>query len=184
MKSKVIALSAISASFIAIILFVGAIVDLIDILMITAASVFVTLPLYYKSYKGSVLCYLVGGTIGALLALGVGKLVVSIVIPSYFLFFGIYPITLRYMIKKNIKKAVRFVIGAVWCVGIVFGMYFYYINIIGLIENLPEIIEKNIYLVLVVFGLIFYFVYERFLFVSSKLTDNIIKRILKDNDNG
>lgn len=183
MKSKVVALSAISAAFVAVFLTVGALVDFIDVIMITAASVFVTLPLYYKSYKGSILCYLAGGVIGALFALGLGKLVSSVVIPSYFAFFGIYPIILKRFKEKNVNKAVYYIVGLLWCVAAIYGMYFYYVNIIGVIDNLPTIISDNIYWFVALFGVIFFFVYERFLTVSSRLADSVIKRILKDKGN-
>lgn len=183
MKSKVVALSAISAAFVAVLLTVGALVDFIDVFMITAASVFVTLPLYYKSYKGSILCYLAGGMIGALSALGLGKLISSVVIPSYFIFFGIYPIILKILKEKKVHKAIYFLIGLLWCVATIYGMYFYYVKIIGIMDNLPQVIADNIYWFIALAGVIFFFVYERFLTVSSMLSDKVIKRILKDKNN-
>lgn len=176
MKSKVVALSAVSASFVAVFLSVGALIDFIDVIMITAASVFVTLPLYYKSYKGSVLCYLAGGMIGALFALGFGK-ITSVVFPSYFLFFGIYPIVLRAMKDKKFNKIATYLIGLVWCVAAVYGMYFYYTAVGGLIEKLPEVVSNNLYLFIALFGVVFYVIYERFLRVSARLSDVVVKRI-------
>ena len=57
MKSKIISLSAISASFIAIALIIGAYIEITDLFMVVISSVFVLLPLYLKSYKGSFLLW-------------------------------------------------------------------------------------------------------------------------------
>ena len=86
MKSKTIALSAISAGFVAIILTVGAYVEFTDVFMLAVSSIFVLLPLYFNSYKGSILAFIVGGVIAFLVS---GFNILSIVFPSYFGFFGI-----------------------------------------------------------------------------------------------
>ena len=88
MKSKIISLSAISACFIAASLVVGTYFEILDFFMLVTASVFVLLPLYLKSYKGSFLAYLVGGVVAILC----GGFNFTLIYPAYFLFFGVYPI--------------------------------------------------------------------------------------------
>ena len=51
MKSRLLAISAISAALVAISLTVGAYVDMADIFSLVIASAFVLLPLYYDSFK-------------------------------------------------------------------------------------------------------------------------------------
>ena len=97
MKSKVVSLSAISASFIAVALAVGTYFEIADLFMLVTASVFVLLPLYLKSYKGSFLAFLAGGVI-ALLISGFNF---SLIYPAYFGFFGIYPLVKMKMIEKR-----------------------------------------------------------------------------------
>ena len=87
MKSKVLALSAVSASFIAVFLTLGAYIELVDLVAVVVASIFVLLPLYMKSYKGSLLAYLAGGLLAFLIS---GFNILSLVFPAYFAFFGIF----------------------------------------------------------------------------------------------
>ena len=107
MKSKVIALSAISAGFIAISLTAGAYIDLIDLITVIAASIFVILPLYYNSYAG---CFMANAAGGILAFLFSGFNIFSVVFPAYFAFFGIYPI-IKAITYGKIKNAVFCVLG-------------------------------------------------------------------------
>ena len=100
MKSKIISLSAISAGFVAISLIIGAYIEITDLFMVVVASVFVLLPLYLKSYKGSFLAFLAGGVI-AVLCSGFN---LALIFPAYFAFFGIYPIVKNYLEEKRDLK--------------------------------------------------------------------------------
>ena len=84
MNSKIVSISAISAGLIAIALLVGAYFEFADLFAVVIASVFVLMPLYLKSYKGSVLAGLAGGVI-AFLCSGLNFL--SLVFPTYITFF-------------------------------------------------------------------------------------------------
>ena len=99
MKSRVIALSAISAAFVALFLTLGAYVEFIDIITVIIASVFIVLPLYEKSYLGSVLAYFAGGVIAFLFS---GANIFTLVFPAYFLYFGLIPI-FNHLVKKKIS---------------------------------------------------------------------------------
>ena len=111
MKSKIISLSAVSAAFTAIALTVGAYFEFADVFALVISSVFVILPIYLKSYKGSLLAYLAGGIIAFLCS---GFNILSLVFPAYFLFFGIYPIIKTKLIETNFNKYVGFVFGLIW----------------------------------------------------------------------
>ena len=172
MKSKVIALSAVSAGFTAICLIVGAYLDFADLIALVLASAFVILPLYYGSYKGAALAFLAGGTIALLIALP--KISLTIVFPAYAAFFGLYPIIRHFAAEKQVKKTIIYIVGAVWCVAAVYGMYFYY--------TLPawaEWIRGGILYILPVIGLIFYFIYDRYVVVTKTFLDGVLKRIIK-----
>ncbi len=176
MKSKVISLSAISAGFIAIALIIGAYIEIADLFMVVIASVFVLLPLYLKSYKGSFLAFLAGGVI-ALLCSGFNF---ALIFPAYFTFFGIYPIVKHKMLEKNVKTSVSLIVGLVWFVLVAYGCYFYYTIILnGVFEGLPAIIEKYIIYGVALIAIIFFFIYDRFLFVVKFFVDKYLKRIIK-----
>ncbi|MBQ8426349.1 MAG: hypothetical protein IJX16_01145, partial [Clostridia bacterium] len=113
MKSKVIALSAISSAIIAVLLTLGAYIELLDLFALVIASIFVILPLYYKSYLGSLLCYLSGGVLAFLCS---GFNILSIVFPAYFCFVGLYPIIKCKMMDKSSNRILGLIIGAIWCV--------------------------------------------------------------------
>lgn len=180
MKSKVLAISAISAAFVAIALTVGAYIDMADLFALVVASAFVILPLYYDSYKGCFLSFAAGGTLAFLFSLARFN---SIVFPSYFLFFGIYPVISNIARKKNFNKAVWKVIGVVWCVLFFYGAYFYYTGLLNLsLGDFPEWLSwlgDNILYFLAVFAVAFYFVYDRYVFVVKRFIDGYLGRIIK-----
>ncbi len=177
MRSKIIAISAISASFVAVFLTLGAYIELIDLAAVIAASVFVLLPLYLHSYKGSVLAYLAGGALAFLIS---GFNIISLVFPAYFGFFGIYPIVRTKLSEKNLKKWIFYLIGVIWCVAVCYGLYFYYTAFMGVeLNDLPQFIVPYILPLVGVVGVVLYFVYDRFTFVAKFALDKYLSKIIK-----
>ncbi len=182
MKSKVIALSAVSASFTAICLIVGAYLDFADLVALVLASAFVVLPLYYDSFKGAALAFLAGGAVALLIALP--KIALTIVFSAYAAFFGLYPIIRHFAAKKQVKRAIIYVVGAIWCIAAVYGMYFYYSLVLGVnfFDSLPswaEWLRDGILYILPVAGLAFFFIYDRYVVVTKVFLDRTLKRIIK-----
>lgn len=177
MKSKVVALSAVSAAFIAIALTVGAYFEFSDLFALIVSSVFVILPLYLKSYKGSLLAYVVGGAIAFLCS---GFNIISLVFPAYFAFFGLYPIIRIRLSEKKFNKYAGFVFGLIWCALTAFGSYFYYTEFIGdILLGLPEwVADYALYLVGIA-SIIFYFIYDRFVIVVKVTADRYLAKIIK-----
>lgn len=177
MKSKVLAISAISASFIAIILTMGAYIELIDLVAIVLSSVFVMLPLYYKSYLGGWLSCLAGGLIAFMCS---GFNIMSLVFPAYFGFFGVYPLVKAKLVEKNINKWISLFVGLIWCVVAIFGIYFYYTIVMGeVFDGLPQWVTDYILIIVGVVAVAFYFVYDRFLFVARMMIDRYVGKIIK-----
>ncbi len=177
MKSKVIAISAIASSFIAIFLTLGAYIELIDVFVIIISSCFLVLPIYLKSYKGAFLSYLCGGVLGIIFA---QFNVLNIVFFSYFLFFGIFPIILEICLNKKISKLFTFFIGLIWFIVFSFSLYFFYTSVLNLkIEDMPLFIEENIYLFILIFSFVFYCIYQRFLICYSLYIKRLLKRVIK-----
>ncbi len=176
MKSKVISLSAISAGFIAIALIIGAYFEITDLFMVVVASVFILLPLYFKSYKGSFLAFLAGGVI-ALLCTGFN---LALIFPAYFTFFGIYPILKNKLMEKNVKIAISTLIGLIWFILVAYGCYFYYTLILnGIFEGLPVWLEKYIVYGIGLVAIIFFFIYDRFIFVVKFFVDRYLRKVIK-----
>lgn len=177
MKSKVLSLSAISAAFIALTLTVGAYLEIADLFAIVISSVFVLLPLYLSSYLGSTLAYLAGGVIAFLFS---GFNIMSIVFPSYFAFFGLYPIVRAKMTDKKTNKYLSLIIGLIWCVAAAYGIYFYYTAVIGgLFDGLPQWIMDYAIVFVGVVAVIFYFIYDRFITVIRTFIDRYLGKIVK-----
>ena len=154
MKSKVISLSAISAAFVAIALIIGGFFEITDLFMLILASVFVMLPLYLNSFKGSFL--------------------------AYFGFFGIYPIVKCKMLQKNFNKAWGIVIGLIWLIAVSYGCYFYYTLILGgVFTGLPEWIYDYIIYGIGLIAIVLFFVFDRFVVVMRLLLDKYLNRIIK-----
>lgn len=177
MKSKVIALSSISSAIITILLTIGAYVELVDLLALVIASIFVILPLYYKSYLGSVLCFLSGGILAFLCS---GFNILSIVFPAYFGFMGVYPIVKIKMLEKNFNRLLTIVISMLWCVAMFYATYYYYLFVIGgVFDGLPNFFEKYLVYLVGVVGVVFYFVYDRFILVMRFMIDKYLYKIIK-----
>ena len=178
MKSKIISLSAISASFIAIALIIGTYFEILDFFMLVIASVFVLLPLYLNSYKGSFLAYLVGGVIAILC----GGFNFTLIYPAYFLFFGIYPVVKNKFMKNNLNKYLKLVIGLVWFILVAYVCYFYYILVLDLkivIDGAPKWLDDFIIYGVGLVAIVFFFIYDRFILVIKFTMDKYLNRIIK-----
>lgn len=178
MKSRVLALSAITAGVIAICLILGSFLSVMDITLTVLTSIVIMLPLYLKSYLGAFLSYLAGGLIALIFT--AQFLGVSFVLPSYALFFGIYPIVKTLLQQKNVNKVLTFIIGAIWCVLFFYGLYFYYTLIMGLsFTGIPQFIINNVLFFIAPFGLVFYIIYDKFVAVGKLFLDKYLPKIIK-----
>lgn len=177
MKSKIIAISSISAGIIAIILTFGAYFEIADLFCVALASVVTIFPLYYKTYLGCFIAYLVGGIV-AFFASGLN--ILSLVFITYFLFGGIYPLVSIIFRDKKINKYVILIFGAIWCILIFYLSYFYYISVMnGIVDDLPSWILDGIYYFIGILGLIFYFVFDRFIYFGKIFIIKNLKRVLR-----
>jgi hypothetical protein len=177
MNSKVVSISSISAGLIAIALLVGAYFEFADLFAVVIASVFVLMPLYLKSYKGSVLAGLAGGVI-AFLCSGLNFL--SLVFPTFISFFCFYPIVKCKMVEKSVKKIYNYIFGLVWFLIVAYGAYFYYTLVMhGVFEGLPNWISDYILYFIGALSIVFYFIYDRFIFVVKLFLDKYLSKIIK-----
>lgn len=177
MKTRVIAISSISAAFIAIFLTIGAYIQVVDVVSVVLSSLFVMLPLYYKSYLGSVLSAISGCVIAFLCS---GFNIFSVVFPSFLLFFGIYPIVKCKTDEKQGRNII-YTLYLVWCVAICYGIYYFWLYIANNpFENLPVWLSNNIILFVGLFGVLIFFLYDRFIFFGKRFLDKNLGRILKD----
>lgn len=176
MKSKVIALSAISASFITLFLSVGAYIEVVDLIAVVVASAFIILPLCKKWYLGSFLAYLAGGILAFLIS---GLNYLSLVFPAYFLFFGIFPIIKKLMEEKSVKVWVFYLVSIIWSVLISIGLYFYYTLLMGMQVNFPiEWLNNYILPIVILIGVVVFFLYSHFLSVALKLSEKYIDKFI------
>lgn len=182
MKSKTIAISAISSALIAIALTVGVFFEVADLFALAVSSAFVVIPLYKNSYLGCFLSYLIGGVIA--LILSGFNIFYSVVFPAYFLFFGIYPILRNMMQDKKFNRIVTIIIGLLWCIIAVVCMFYYYTLVMGLNLDaipsfIPQFIKDNIIILIILFAVIFYFIFDRYVLVMRVFFDRYITRISK-----
>lgn len=177
MKTKILSLSAISAAFIAIILTLGAYIEIFDLISVVFASVFVLLPLYYGSYKGSALASLSGVVIAFLCG---GLNILSLVFPTYLMFFGFYPIVRSKLTDKNLKKVYVYLIGLIWCLITCYATYFYYTLIMqGVFDGLPQWATDYALIIVGLIGVIFYFVFDRYVVAIRRVVNAYLYRIIK-----
>ena len=177
MKSKIISISAISEGFIAILLTIGSYFEITDLITTVVASCLVLLPLYYNSYKGMILTYLVGGVIAFMFS---GFNLYTLVFPAYFLFGGIYPIISTYLRERKNKNILVYVVGAIYTALIFVGLYYYYVFFMKVpVSDLPKFIQDNIIMVMALLGVVFYFVFDRFIVLVRKLLNYYLGKIIK-----
>lgn len=177
MKSKLLAISAIGAGFTALALTLGTYFNVAEFIALVLSSVFVILPLYYNSYKACFLTYFAGGVLGVILG---AFNVVNIVIPSYFIFFGLYPIIRLVMIEKKVNKTLQIVVGIVWSIAYFYGLFFYGTLILNLtMENMPAFFIKYIYYLIPIFAVLFYFIFDRYIVKVKILIDKYLNVIIK-----
>lgn len=177
MKSKLLSISAVSAGFVAVFLLIGAYFEIADLFTSVISSVFVTLPLYYKSYKASFLAFLAGGVIAFMCS---GFNLISLVFPAYFSFFGVYPIVKCILDKKGFNKYAGFILGLVWFVLIAFGLYYYYTLFMGaVLDGIPLWILEYIEIFIAIIAIIFFVIYNKFLTVTRRVSDYYLNKIIK-----
>ena len=180
MKSKLITVSAISSALVALSLTIGAYFEVADLVSLVLASAFVTLPLYFNSKKASFLTFLVGGVIAVILS-GF-NFAYSLVFPSYFVYFGLFPIIFNMLDEKNVDKRIKAVLGIIWTVAVFYGMYFYYTLVMGLdLSSMPSwmhnwVIDTIMYLIGGI-AIIFYFIYQRYVIVVKYFFKRYLDRI-------
>ena len=177
MKSKILAISAISAAFIGVVLTVGVYFSIADYFCLVLASAFVLLPLYYDAYLAGFLSFLAGGLIAFIFS---GFNITVVIVPAYLLFFGSFPIAKFFADKKGVEKWITYVVGLVWCVLAVFGIYYFYLNVSGLdFINIPNFIIENIEIFVALLGVILYVIYERYVVFLKKIIDYYLKKFIK-----
>lgn len=177
MKSKLVAISSISAGLTAIALLVGAYFEVADLCALVISSTFVTLPLYYKSYKASLLAALAGGLIAFMCS---GFNVMSLIFPSFIAFFGVYPIVSSKMQEKNVKKFVRIMLGIIWFVAVAYGMYFYYTAVMGVVLlDIPGWLADIVLYVIAPLAVIVFFIYDKFIVLSRMFINRYLGKIVK-----
>ena len=180
MKSKLITVSAISSALVAISLTIGAYFDVADLVSLVLSSAFVVLPLYFNSKKATVLTYLVGGVIA--LILSGFNFAYSLVFPSYFAYFGLFPIVFNILSEKDVKKPLIIILGVLWTVAVFYGMYFYYTLVMGLDLSsmpswMPNWVQEAVIYFIGVIAIIFYFIYQRYVLVVKYFFKRYLDRI-------
>ena len=177
MNSKKIAISAISASIIAVILVIGSYIAVLDLACVIFSSLIVLMPLYKKTKLGAFLSYISGGLI-AFMAFGFN--IYSVVCPAYFVFFGIYPIIRHILEEKNINKYLLFFIGAIWFILSLYGIFFYYTSVMGLTLFAKfDWLAKNLVYILGGVGFLVFFLYDRFIYLGKIVIGRYLDKIIK-----
>lgn len=176
MKSKVLALSAITSALVALALCIGVYFEFTDLFALAISSAIVILPIYYKSHVGALLSALSGGLIALIFT---GFNFFSIVFPAFIGFFGSYPIVASLLRTKKINMVLYKALGLIWCTLALFGIYFYYTSVMGLeINDMPEFIAKNVYWFILIFSIVFYFIYDRYVLVAKLFINRYVGRII------
>lgn len=177
MKSKDIALSAISSAFVALFLTIGAYFEVADVFMLAVSTVALMLPLYRKSYVGSFLAYLVGGALAFLLSgMGIQKFIYM----AYFAFAGAYPVVNALFKRFNVNKYVAHAIKCVWCIGAFYFVYWICVYVFGLNPgNIWEWVDRNIWYILGVVAVVFYLMFDFCVNRMQGFIDRYLSRIVK-----
>ena len=173
-RSKIIALSAISAGFAVICLTAGVFISVFDYSAIFMASLCSMLPLAKKSWQGGVFTYL--GTLGLSCIFFVG--VRPELVLTYGIFFGLHP-TVNYIFKeKKVNKILGLIIKTVWFVGSIMLVYFMFSGFLfeeSLLNN--EFFKKYAYLIIAVVGAVLFIAYDFLMIRFQKMVDKTIEKL-------
>ena len=176
MKSKTLAVSAISASFITLFLTIGSYFTAVDVFCVFLASAFVIAPLYCKSYTGSFLSFLVGGLLYLILS---GFNFLTLIFPSYFLFFGIFPIIKVLLQEKKVNFYLAWAIKLVWAILAIYAIYFYYTAFVGPISAVPEWLQSSFIYLISVCAIIICILFDRCISIMQFLWNKYLSKVIK-----
>ena len=180
MKTKLIALSALSAAFATIFLTLGAYISVIDLPSVLVASCFITLPLYMRSYKASLLSFLASALLSFIFY---GFNIYSLVFPTYVLYFGLYPVARLYFTTHAKNQKLGLPVFLSWTVLSLYAMLFYYIYLLnGSADKIMQFfggLNALFFIVYGVFSVVFYFIYDKFVDRLFFITDKYLKKIIK-----
>ncbi len=178
MKTRVITLSAISSALCALTLVLGTyFAELFDLFAVMFGPLFLSLPLFLDSPKGSFLAYLSAGILALLLT---GFNITNLVYVSYFPFFGIYPIVKYISVMKKWKKPIFYTMSCLWFILTVVGMYYYYTAFLGLdLGLIIKIKQEYIPILLAIGSAPIFFLIDKFVFVAQIMIFRLLKKIIK-----
>jgi len=181
MKTRVITLSAISASLCTIVLTLGTyFADFFDLFAVVFGPILLCMPLYLDSPKGAFLAFLASGILALLIS---GFNITNLVYVSYFSFFGFYPIIKYVSVMKRWKKVPYYLVCTIWFMLALIGIYYYYTAFLGLDFGLIiKVKEYLIPILLAVASVPVYFLLDKFYFVAQISIFNLLKRVTKHKD--
>lgn len=166
-NSKVIALSALSASFGLILLVFGSYFSTFDLSCLFMSSICIMFPLSKNSPKGAILSFIAVFILSLIFC--AGKFYMPLL---YGAFFGLHPIVNYYQVKIN-KKIVLFnIVKLVWFLLMLYLMY--YLFTLFTVEI--EFLVKFMPLIILVAGTICYFVYDYLMLRFQKMTNILIQK--------
>ncbi len=167
-NGKLIALSALTATFSIVFLVFGAYFSTFDLSCLFMASVAIMFPLSKDSVKGAFLAYL--ATVLLSLILVGGKFYVSIL---YAVFFGVYPIVNYFQLKKNKFFSILTIVKGVWFIlTLVLMVYLFKLFIVT-----NPIIDKYLPLIVVIGGGVFFIFFDYVMLRFQKTTKILINRL-------
>ncbi len=167
-NGKLIALSALTATFGLAFLVFGAYFSTFDLSCLFMASVAIMFPLSKDSVKGAFLSYM-AIVLLSLILVG-GKFYITIL---YAVFFGVYPIVNYYQLKKNKIFSILTIIKMVWFVLTLLLMV--YLFKLFIVTN--PIIDKYLPFIVVIGGGIFFIFFDYVMLRFQKTTKILINRL-------
>ncbi len=166
--SKVVALSGLAGAFALVFIIIGGYFPTFNISCLFMASLMVMIPLAKDTVKGALLCYIAVFLLSFIFTLGHFEISIA-----YGLFFGLHPIINYLQVKKVKKTWIVIILKTIWFIIVAFLMF--YVLKMFMVEN--ELINKYLPLFIIVFGGLFFVVYDFALLRLQKNLNVIIKRL-------
>ena len=181
MKTKILTLSALSSALAAIVLILGTVFhQFLDLASVVIAPMFLAIPLYYNSVKGSFLATLSAGIL-ALLLTGIGNIATNVVYISYFLFFGFFPLIKYLSLTKRWNKYLTHTLCCIWFIITAIVIYLFWVEVLGLEVTLILPIDKKLMPVVVMaLAVPIYFLVDMYVYTCQIMMFKFIKRIVKN----
>ena len=173
-RSRVIALSAISAGFAVLFMLAGAVIPVLDYSAIFMASLCTMIPLAKKSWQGGLMTYLATSLLCFIFFIGVNPAMVV----TFAIFFGAHPTVSFILRERRLNNILSMAIKTLWFVASAIVIYVFFSSFLfeeSILTN--QTFQKFAYLIVGIGGGLLFIVYDLLITRFQGMLDKTIEKL-------